>query len=283
MLNKILLLALCFSATVSADRFAEVNITATEVAPGIHMLTGAGGNIGVSSGTDGVLIIDDQFAPLAQRIVEALTPLQPDAAGKPKFIINTHHHGDHTGGNGHFAQHGTVFAHHNVLKHLQQDSKVNPSAYPVVTYNDGITFHFNDQDIEVVHLGVGHTDGDSLVWFKQHNVIHMGDLFFKDTFPFVDQAHGGSVRAYINRVDEVLASVDNNTKIIPGHGELANKADLEQFKTMLNQSITWAESMQKQPKAVWLEQGLPQHLQSWSWRFITEERWIETLWTELNG
>ncbi|WP_298439292.1 MBL fold metallo-hydrolase [uncultured Ferrimonas sp.] len=283
MRKRTLLLALLAWPALAADRFADVVITPTQVAPGIHMLQGAGGNIGVSAGSDGLLIIDDQFAPLANKIIAALTPLHPDSAGKPKFVINTHHHGDHTGANATFGRDGTIFAHHNVLKHLQADNSVSAAAYPVVTYDDGITFHFNQQKIEVMHQGIGHTDGDSMVWFAQQNVLHMGDLFFNNTFPYVDQGHGGSVRHYLARVEEALQLVNDQTKIIPGHGDLGNRNDLTRFKVMLQQSLAWAESMQEHPKSVWLAQGLPVHLQSWQWSFISNERWIETLWTEIQG
>lgn len=277
-----LLLLAC--ATVQAnDRFTNVEINATEVAPGIHMLTGAGGNIGVSSGDDGILIIDDQFAPLADKITAALAEISPKSKGLPRFVVNTHHHGDHTGGNAHFSQHATVVAHHNVLKHLQQDDKVDAANYPVMTYQDGVTFHFNNQKIEVLHQGIGHTDGDSMVYFPNHNVLHMGDLFFNGTFPFVDIDHGGSVRHYLARVEDALAMTDDNTIIIPGHGKLAKRKDLLRFRQMLIDSLTWAEQMPKSDQENWLKQGLPEALKSWQWRFITEQRWIETLWREVQG
>lgn len=267
-----------YAGPAEDDRFANVQITSEALAPGIHMLTGAGGNIGVSSGPDGLLIIDDQFAPLAEKIDAALNRIQP---GPVRFIINTHHHGDHTGGNAHFAQSGTVFAHQNVLKHLQADDTVSEAHWPVVTFQDGIAFRFNNQNIRVIHLGAGHTDGDSLVWFEGANVLHMGDLFFKDRFPFVDQAHGGTVRGYVERVREALTWTDDNTRIIPGHGDLANKADLARFLTMLEDSLAWAESMKGQPKAAWHEAGVPEAYQDWAWQFIGESRWIDTLWQEM--
>lgn len=276
----LLLLSLLLSPAHAGpdDRFTDVQITRTELASGIHMLVGAGGNIGVSSGPDGILIIDDQFAPLADKIEAALAQIQP---GPVRFVVNTHHHGDHTGGNAHFARQGTVFAHQNVLKHLQADDSTSPAHWPVVTYQDGIAFRFNGQSIRVRHLGAGHTDGDSVVWFEKSNVLHMGDLFFKDRFPYVDLAHGGTVRGYAERVREVLSWTDDNTRIIPGHGSLANRADLTRFLTMLDDSLAWAESMKGQPKEAWHQAGVPEAYKDWSWQFIGESRWIDTLWEEM--
>ncbi|MBY5993880.1 MBL fold metallo-hydrolase [Ferrimonas balearica] len=270
--------ALAAQAPNPNDRFANVTIEAQQLRPGIHMLTGAGGNIGVSSGEDGLLLIDDQFAPLAKRIEAALAEIQP---GPVRFVINTHHHGDHTGGNAHFGRDGTVFAHHNVLKHLKADPKVSPEQWPVVTFDDGIEVHFNGQRIRVIHLGAGHTDGDALVWFEEQGVLHMGDLFFKDRFPYVDQTHGGTVRGYTERVREALRWTDDQTLIIPGHGDLANKADLSRFLTMLEDSLRWAESMKGQPKDAWHAAGMPEAYRDWSWSFISETRWIDTLWREM--
>ncbi|MFI3245347.1 MAG: MBL fold metallo-hydrolase [Ferrimonas sp.] len=274
---------LCFLSTTSVanNRFSQVEIQAQEITPGLHMLTGAGGNIGVSSGSDGLLIIDDQFAPLAERISSALAQLHPESKGKPTYIINTHHHGDHTGGNAHFGQDGTIVAHHNVLKNLKNNTKVNAENYPQLTYADNLHVHFNDQTIEVIHLGRGHTDGDSLVWFPKHNVLHMGDLFFNGRFPFVDQNHGGSVMQYLSRVDDALALINEQTIIIPGHGALASKEDLTQFKRMIEDSLAWAKSLQGQPLSQWHAQGLPAQYDTWGQHFISNSRWIETLWHEL--
>ncbi|SDI84323.1 Glyoxylase, beta-lactamase superfamily II [Ferrimonas sediminum] len=277
-MRKLLLLTLIFALPASGDdRFKDIEIVSQEVAQGVYMLTGSGGNIGVSAGDDGILIIDDQFAPLADRIAAALTAINP----KPvKYLLNTHYHGDHIGGNAEFASQATIFAHHNVRLRLAQDSSLTPAHLPVVTYSDGITIHFNGDRLRVVHLPSGHTDGDSLVRFERANVVHMGDLFFKDTFPYVDLKGGGSVEGYLNNVTTALGWMDDDTKVIPGHGGLATKADMQKFQEMLLNSITWA---RKQPMDASLQQwqaAFPESLHSWSWRFITTERWVTTLYED---
>ena len=181
-----------FNTAIAQDRFADVEVKATAIKGSVHMLTGAGGNIGVSAGEDGVLIIDDQFAPLAEKIAAQLGQLGSD---KPKYVINTHYHGDHTGSNAFFHSHkgATILAHENVRVRLADDEKVKPEALPTITYEDGIKIYFNGETLHVMHLAVGHTDGDSVVWFEQPNVMHTGDLFFNGRFPYIDQGAGGNV------------------------------------------------------------------------------------------
>ncbi|TVP16020.1 MBL fold metallo-hydrolase [Shewanella sp. KCT] len=264
------------------DKFAKVEITATKLTEHVYMLTGAGGNIGVSAGKDGLLIIDDQFAPLADKISAALADIQ---AGKPKYIVNTHYHGDHTGGNGIFGQTGTIFAHDNVLKRLASNQDFTKQALPSITYDQGINIHFNGDTLSLVHLGAGHTDGDSVIFWRDAPVVHMGDLFFKDRFPYIDLKGGGSVLGYRDSVATILAKVDDNTKIIPGHGELANKQDLIKFKQMLDTSIDWMNTQLKSGKSLEAikQHGLPNDLQGWGWKFISQESWIETLYNGLKS
>ncbi|WOT03888.1 MBL fold metallo-hydrolase [Shewanella youngdeokensis] len=272
---------MCTNTAVHAnDKFAKVQIKPIKITDTIYMFTGAGGNIGVSAGSDGLLIIDDQFAPLANKISAALNQLQ---TGAPKFIINTHFHSDHTGSNSHFGQQGTIMAHHNVLKRLVSDSKFQPNALPVITYNEGISVHFNNDVLQVAHMGPGHTDGDSVVIWSNDKVVHMGDLFFKDKFPYIDLNAGGSVQGYRDNVASIVHAMEPQTQVIPGHGSLANKSDLLRFKHMLDTSINW---MHEQ-KALGLtlselkKQGVPEPLAAWSWQFITEDKWIETLYKDL--
>jgi glyoxylase-like metal-dependent hydrolase (beta-lactamase superfamily II) len=263
------------------DRFADVEVKATEVRGAVHMLTGMGGNIGVSAGEDGVLIIDDQFAPLAEKIASALGELGSD---KPKYVINTHYHGDHTGSNAFFHSHkgATIFAHENVRVRLASDEKVKPEALPTVTYDDGIKIYFNGETVHVMHLPVGHTDGDSVVWFEQPDVLHTGDLFFNGMFPYIDQGAGGNVEGYMESVQHLLKKIDDDTVVIPGHGKLSNKKEYITFLNMISETFSYVKSLKQDGKS--LEEvkamGLDDKWADWSWNFISEEKWITTLYTD---
>lgn len=263
------------------DRFADVEVKASEVRGAVHMLTGMGGNIGVSAGEDGVLIIDDQFAPLAEKIASALGELGSD---KPKYVINTHYHGDHTGSNAFFHSHkgATIFAHENVRVRLASDEKVKPEALPTVTYDDGIKIYFNGETVHVMHLPVGHTDGDSVVWFEQPDVLHTGDLFFNGMFPYIDQGAGGNVEGYMESVEHLLNKIDDDTVVIPGHGKLSNKKEYTTFLNMISETFSYVKSLKQDGKS--LEEvkavGLDDKWADWSWNFISEEKWIATLYTD---
>jgi cyclase len=218
--------------------FSKVEIKVTKVAGTVYMLEGSGGNIGVSVGEDGIVIVDDQFAPLAPKIKAALRSI----TDKPvKFVINTHFHGDHTGGNAAFGTEATIIAHENVRKRLQEGgavlgNAVSPAAkeaLPVVTFNDRATVHLNGEDIRAIHFPNGHTDGDSVIFFPKSNVVHMGDDFVTYGFPFVDVNSGGSVSGMIAGVEKVLTMVPPDVKIIPGHGPLSTPADVRKFVDML--------------------------------------------------
>ena len=228
-------LSLFSLAAVAQDRdFSKVEIKVQKVAGSVYMLTGSGGNIGVSVGDDGIVVIDDQFAPLAPKIIHALNGITT----KPiKFIINTHYHGDHTGGNEIFAREAPILAHDNVRKRLAAGSSATPPApkiaLPVVTFNDTATIHVNGEEIRAVHFPNGHTDGDSVIFFPQSNVVHMGDDFFNGRFPFIDIDNGGSVRGMLADVEKILATLPDDVKVIPGHGELGDKASLRRFADML--------------------------------------------------
>lgn len=261
-------------------RFAKVQITQAQLAENVYVFMGAGGNIGVSSGADGLLIIDDQFAPLADKITAALNTLQP---GMPKYVINTHFHGDHTGGNGHFGQQATVLAHHKVLSRLSEDKSLAKAALPVITFDKGLSVHFNNDTLEVKHLGPGHTDGDSIVIWQAANIIHMGDLFFKDKFPYIDLDHGGAILGYRDNVSTALSLIDDKTQVIPGHGAMATKNDLLKFKHMLDDCINWMRkeiSLGKSLKQI-KKQGVPKKWKNWGWEFISEDQWINTLYQGL--
>jgi cyclase len=235
--------ASCLAAPAAAQQqdFSKVEIAATRLAPGLAMLVGAGGNIAVSTGADGPVIVDDQFAPLAPKITAAVKALQDAPI---RFVINTHHHYDHTGGNEAFGSAGAlIFAHQNVRLRLskEQVSKLSdfklpaapPDALPVVTFGDGVTLHWNGETIRVDHAPHAHTDGDSHVWFESANAVHMGDTFVNGFFPFVDIESGGGIAGLIDSANRVLARAKPDTKIIPGHGPLAAAADLTKFRDML--------------------------------------------------
>ena len=263
------------------DRFADVEVKATAIKGSVHMLTSAGGNIGVSAGEDGVLIIDDQFAPLAEKIAAHLGELGSD---KPKYVINTHYHGDHTGSNAFFHSHkgATILAHENVRVRLANDEKIKPEALPTITYEDGIKIYFNDETLHVMHLAVGHTDGDSVVWFEQPNVMHTGDLFFNGRFPYIDQGAGGNVVGYMDSVKQLLAKIDDDTVIIPGHGDMSNKQEYTAFLSMITETFDYVKALKQGGKT--LEDvkamGLDDKWADWSWNFINEEKWIETLYKD---
>lgn len=263
------------------DRFADVEVKATAIKGSVHMLTGAGGNIGVSAGEDGVLIIDDQFAPLAEKIAAQLGELGSD---KPKYVINTHYHGDHTGSNAFFHSHkgATILAHENVRVRLANDEKVKPEALPTITYEDGIKIYFNGETLHVMHLAVGHTDGDSVVWFEQPNVMHTGDLFFNGRFPYIDQGAGGNVEGYMDSVKQLLAKIDDETVIIPGHGDISNKQEYSAFLAMISETFSYVKALKQDGKTLdeVKAMGLDDKWADWSWNFINEEKWITTLYTD---
>ncbi len=220
----------------------DVQIKTIPVSDGIYMLQGQGGNIGVSVGKDSTFIIDDQFAPLTEKIAGAIEKI----AERPvQFVLNTHWHGDHTGGNENFGNAGAVIvAHENVRRRMAAEQFVEAfgrsvpaspkAALPVITFAESVTFHLNDDHIHAYHVDPAHTDGDSVIHFRDANVFHMGDLFFNGSYPFIDLSSGGSLKGVLAAVEGVLRQADENSKIIPGHGALATRRDLVAYRDVLD-------------------------------------------------
>jgi len=285
-LVPIVLLLFAISVTAQTD-FSKVEIKVTKVAGNVYMLEGAGGNIGVSVGDDGILIVDDQFAPLADKIRAALKGI---ADKKLRFILNTHWHGDHTGGNVAFGPEAPVIAHDNVRKRMavEQKSEVfkrttpaSPKeALPVITFNQNLTVHFNGEEIRAIHFPQGHTDGDSVIFFAGSNVVHLGDDFFAGRFPFVDLESGGSVEGLTKNIGEIITKIPAGAKLIPGHGPLSGIEDLMNYHNML---VTTSDIVRAKIKAgKTLEQikseGLPDTWKSWGTGFVKTDVWLETIY-----
>jgi len=284
------LLATCLVLQLPvAVQSAEVEVQITGLKGNLHMLKGRGGNVLASVGDDGILLVDDDYGALALAYEVALEKLSGTRKA-PRFVLNTHWHGDHTGANQHWGEAGAlVIAHTNVRQRMSRPSvspvtgantpASPPIALPVVTYVNSMALHINGDDVELQHLPNGHTDGDSVVFFVEQNVVHMGDLFFNKAFPFVDTGSGGSLDGYIANVEAVLGKVDENTVIVPGHGPLASKADLVVYLDMIRttrQEVIEALAQGKSVPAV-ISQGLAAKWKPWGTGFINEAKWIATI------
>ena len=280
----------CVPVAAQQD-MSEVEIRAVQIKPGVAVLYGNGGNIGVSYGEDGTILVDDQFAPLTEKIQAAVAEL---GASPTKFLINTHWHFDHAGGNENFGKAGAlIFAHENVRVRLAEGGTVvgnvtppaPPAALPVVTYDDAVTFHVNGDEIEAKFLGGGHTDGDSVIFWKQANVVHTGDMFMhRAGFPFIDLSSGGNVEHLLNSLTGIIAMIDDETVIIPGHGELATRSDLIAFRTMVATAIERVKALKDvgrsldQAKTVMPLEGLRN-----ADGFISDDQFVEAIWGSLEA
>jgi len=280
---------LMFGSVGLAQRdFSGVTIKTTHVAGNIYMLEGSGGNIGVSAGEDGILIVDDQFAPLADKIRAALAEINK---GDLQFVLNTHWHGDHVGGNVEFGREASIIAHTNVRTRLSTvqklfDRTVEPQpkhGLPVITFDDALSIHFNGEEIHLLHFPHGHTDGDCIVFFKKSNVIHMGDHHFAGMYPFVDLDHGGDVVGMARNVKAVIDKAPPDVKIIPGHGPLSTLDDLKNYHRMLTDTTAFVRKRMDEGKTV--EQikaeGLPSEWDAWGKGFIKPGKWIDTIYKSL--
>jgi cyclase len=295
----ILCAALLAAAAHAQDQdFSKITLKTTKLAPGVAMLEGvggfAGGNVAVSYGADGTVVVDDQFAPMVPKIEAAVRALQD---GPVRFVINTHWHYDHVSGNE--ALHGSgavIFAQENVRKRMSVDqfSKImnrsipaSPAAaLPVVTFVDGIVLNWNGETIRVEHTAPAHTDGDSHVWFENANAVHMGDTFVNGFFPFVDVESGGTVDGLIAAADRVLKRANAQTQIVPGHGPLAKRADLEKFRAMLvdvKGRVAKAIKSGKTKEQYVASKPLADLDAEWGDGFMKTDQFIAIVWTSLGG
>jgi glyoxylase-like metal-dependent hydrolase (beta-lactamase superfamily II) len=284
---------LVFAVSVHAQTdWSRVEVKAEKVAGNVYMLVGAGGNIGVSVGDDGILIVDDQYAPIADKIRAALKGI---ADKKLRFILNTHWHGDHTGGNVVFGPEAPIIAHDNVRKRMATEQKseffkrTTPAApkeaLPVVTFNQNLTVHFNGEEIRAIHYPHGHTDGDSVIFFTASNVVHLGDNFFAGRFPFVDLESGGNVEGLTKNIGEIIDKIPAGAKLIPGHGPLSTIEDLKTYHNMLIKTTEIVR--QKIAAKKTLEQikseGVPEEWKSWGTGFIKTDMWLEIVYRSLTA
>jgi cyclase len=308
-MNKVWQLAMVFAvaatvallsgaAAAQQQDFSKVEIKVSKVSGNIYLLEGAGGNIAASVGEDGIVLVDDQFAPLAEKIQAALKALR--ITDKPvRFVINTHYHGDHTGGNEPFANSGsTVIAHDNVRKRLEtggfagnggsikmEQKPAAKVALPIITFEHDVTVHLNGEDIRAMHFPAGHTDSDSIIFFPKNNVVHMGDDFVRYGFPFIDVAGGGSVQGMIGAMERTTAQLPADVKVIPGHGALSNLDDVRAYTKMLKETSAAVQKALNEHKT--LEQMKQEKVlapwEKFSGQFINTDAFIETLYNSLTN
>jgi glyoxylase-like metal-dependent hydrolase (beta-lactamase superfamily II) len=267
----------------------QVDVSVEPVGEGVWMLTGQGGNIGIAAGEDAVFIVDDQYAPLTDRIVAAIGEL---GFGDVDFVLNTHWHGDHTGGNENLGRAGAlIVAHRSVRDRMSSEQFIEsldlrveaspPEALPVVTFTTDVAFHINGQEVEAIHVPAAHTDGDALVIFRGANVIHMGDTFFPGRYPFIDLSSGGSIDGVIAATEAGMALADENTRFIPGHGPVSSVADLETYRDVL--------SSVRQTVAAMIEEGMSEDAvvaagptaewdETWGAGFINPEAFVRSVY-----
>ncbi|MDZ7588007.1 MAG: MBL fold metallo-hydrolase [Parasphingorhabdus sp.] len=281
-----LALLLAAPAFAQGNDMSRVEIKPEPLAPGVAVLFGAGGNIGVSFGADGTVLIDDQFAPLTPKIQTAVEQL---GATPVKYLINTHWHGDHVGGNENLGKAGAIImAQEHVRDRLIKGNERTPAsppvALPVVTYHDGIKLWLNGDEVRIMHMPHAHTDGDSVIWWTKANVVHMGDLYFnKITLPFIDLSSGGNARGMLAAADKVLAMIGDDTKIIPGHGPVATKADLTGYRDMLKSVIGAVEKARGEGKTLTQIQAMKLAAQ-WDTNpdaFIKGDAFVEAVYNSL--
>jgi glyoxylase-like metal-dependent hydrolase (beta-lactamase superfamily II) len=263
----------------------EITVKTTKVNGNVYLLQGRGGNIGAIVGMDGILIVDDDYKVVSEKLRAALKEL---GSASPKFILNTHWHGDHTEGNFTFGPESVIVAHENVRKRMLnppvifgQTTPAYPAlALPVVTYSESVTLHFDGEEIRAVHFPSGHTDGDTVVFFKNANVVHLGDDFFSGKFPFVDLDSGGSVQGLLNNLSQLITMIPADAKLIPGHGPLSTLDDLKNFRQAIAETANIVQDRMKKnmPLDEIKKGGLPDKYKDWGSGFIKTDAWIEILY-----
>ncbi len=284
--------AFCFG---QGQDFSKVEIKVTKVAGSVYMLQGAGGNIGASVGDDGIVVVDDQYAPLADKIQAALKGI----TDKPvRFIINTHYHQDHTGGNEFFQKQAPIIAQDNVRKRLEEGGQAGnggslhmenkpaaKGALPIITFDHDVTVHLNGEDIRALHFPAGHTDGDSVIYFPKSNVVHMGDDFVTYGFPFIDVDGGGSIDGMISGVEGAIAKLPPDVKIIPGHGPVSNLDDVHAYVKMLKETRAAVQDAldKKMTLAEMKEKKILDPWKKYSGDFISEDVFLGTVYNSLTG
>jgi cyclase len=285
----IAILLVSTAALAQQPDLSKVEIKTTHVAGSVYMLEGSGGNIAASVGDDGIVLVDAEFAPLVPKIKAALAKISP----KPvRFLINTHWHFDHVGGNALFADTAAIFAHANVRKRMVTGAKMpmmdvppaEPKALPVVTFEQGLSLWWNGEEIRAIHTPPGHTDGDTVVWFTKSNVVHMGDDFFTTGFPFVDLDSGGSVTGLLGAIDTILGQIPKDAKVIPGHGEVSSVDDLRKYRSSLEEMVGAVKKGLAAGKSVdqlKKEKVLAAWEPAWGSGFVKADMFIETIARDL--
>ena len=263
----------------------DVQIKSTKIAGNVYLLQGRGGNIGALTGMEGILIVDADYKAVSTKLAAALKELGSE---KPRYVLNTHWHGDHTEGNEFFGKDSTIVAHANVRKRLMDPpvifGRTTPPypafALPIVTYTESMSLHINGEEVRLVHFPNGHTDGDSIVFFKNANVVHLGDDFFVGRFPFVDIDSGGSVQGMINNIAALIREIPADAKLIPGHGPLSTLEDLKTYHATLVDTSNLIQAEMRKGKSVdeIKKAGLPEKYASWGSGFIKTDFWIETVY-----
>jgi len=296
---KVYIVAVCFlfgsRAGAQDQDFSKVQMKVSKVAGNVYVLEGAGGNIGASVGDDGIVIVDDQYAPLAEKIQAALKGI----TDKPvRFVINTHYHGDHTGGNAYFQKQAPIIAQDNVRKRLEsggglgngssvhmETKPASHDALPIITFDHDVTVHLNGEDIRALYFPAGHTDGDSIIFFPHSNVVHMGDDFVTYGFPFIDVESGGSINGMVDAVAQVISQLPPDVKVIPGHGPISNLDDVRAYLGMLKETRDAVRKALKDGKTLdqMKQAKLLDPWKKYSGQFINEDAFLETLYNSLTG